>query len=231
MVVLICNYSRSAGVRFKLVLVLIVIEILSSFSFRAHAARPNFLLMLADDLSPYLDPYISSDHPMHGKTPNIKRIVDNGDTFLFTSAQQAVCGPSRTSFLSGRYPETTHIYNFERYLFEVSEKMLTIPKYFKENLGYFTAGFGKVFHPFAQGSKDLYFEKGHFSQPTKAFQQNGNLECGFYDLYCKFDDDDKNTLTDALIANEFINFLEERNSTTQPWLAIVGFRRVRWCQF
>ena len=210
------------GFQFCLWLCIICLAFLQTYS------RPNVLIIIADDLSPVVDPYISQDHPMHGKTPNLKSLVDRGDTFLQASVQQSVCGPSRASFLSGRFPGSTQIFNFEKYLFEVSEELLSIPKYFKSKLGYYTAAFGKIFHPPRNGENgDPYFDHGHFSQPTKAYSSTGNQDCGNNNkVYCVVNENLKNEMTDAKIVRQFVKFLDSRNNKQTPWLALVGFRRV-----
>ena len=60
--------------------------------------------------------------------------------------QQALCGPSRTSFLTSRRPDTTRLYDVHSYWRTHAGNFTTLPQYFKEN-GYFTASVGKVFHP------------------------------------------------------------------------------------
>ena len=39
--------------------------------------------------------------------PNLKRIADSGAHFINHAAVQPVCGPSRSSLLSGRFPHNT----------------------------------------------------------------------------------------------------------------------------
>lgn len=62
------------------------------------------------------------------------------------SPQQAVCAPSRVSFLTGRRPDTTRLYDFYSYWRVHAGNYSTMPQYFKEN-GYVTLSVGKVFHP------------------------------------------------------------------------------------
>ena len=60
--------------------------------------------------------------------------------------QQALCGPSRTSFLTGRRPESTRVFDLKTYWRDVAGNFTTLPQYFKRH-GYFTQGVGKIFHP------------------------------------------------------------------------------------
>lgn len=187
----------------------------------------NFMLIHADDMSPFIDPWVPDTHPLSGKTPNFDKLRNNGIVFKNTMVQQPVCGPSRASFLSGRYPDTTKIYNFDSFLMEVNEKIMTIPKYLKEVHGYYTAAFGKVFHPGffdADAKEDAYEIHGHLSQKTKGYDTFGNTECSNSELYCNFGSFRK--LTDENVLDSTLQFIRERESFRNiPWLAIVGFRR------
>lgn len=72
--------------------------------------------------------------------------------------QQGVCSPSRNSFLSGRRPDTTQIWNFKGSFRDVlGNAVSSLPGAFK-NAGWLTTGMGKVYHPGspAGGDKALY---------------------------------------------------------------------------
>ena len=65
------------------------------------AERPNIVFIFADDwgwgdLSCHGHPYV--------KTPNIDRLAREGTDFYRFSVASGVCSPSRTAFLTGRYP-------------------------------------------------------------------------------------------------------------------------------
>ena len=60
--------------------------------------------------------------------------------------QQAVCSPSRTSFLTGRRPDTTRIFDLVNYFRHLAGNYTTLPQHFKNN-GYITQSVGKIFHP------------------------------------------------------------------------------------
>ncbi|XP_052607577.1 arylsulfatase L isoform X2 [Peromyscus californicus insignis] len=64
-------------------------------------SRPNFLLLLADDLG-------IGDVGCYGnstvRTPNIDRLAEGGVRLTQHLAAEAVCTPSRAAFLTGRYP-------------------------------------------------------------------------------------------------------------------------------
>ena len=91
------------------------------------------------------------------KTPNFdKWFLDEGLVFRNSYVQVAVCGPSRSSVLTGRRPDSTRI-NAQppnSWCWAQRGYFITIPHYFKQN-GYTTAGGGKLFHPDVRASITL----------------------------------------------------------------------------
>ncbi|XP_072040100.1 iduronate 2-sulfatase-like [Amphiura filiformis] len=106
----------------------------------ATASRPNILLVVSDDLRPSLGSY---GEPV--LTPNLDQLAAQSIRFTNAHVQQAVCGPSRISFLTSRRPDTTRLYDFYSYWREAAGNFTTLPQHFKEN-GYYAASVGKVFH-------------------------------------------------------------------------------------
>lgn len=107
--------------------------------------RPNVLFIAVDDMKPLLNCY-GFDHV---KTPNIDKLAEEGIIFTKAYCQQAVCGPSRTSLLTGYFPDRTGIYGMGSEKYKIRRKypdMLTLPLHFKNN-GYTTIGTGKIFDP------------------------------------------------------------------------------------
>lgn len=66
--------------------------------------------------------------------------------FSISFLKQSLCAPSRNSLLTGRRPDTLHLYDFYSYWREFTGDYTTLPQYFKNN-GYQTFSFGKIFHP------------------------------------------------------------------------------------
>ncbi|KAK3606715.1 hypothetical protein CHS0354_005853 [Potamilus streckersoni] len=109
---------------------------------RETSTAPNILLIIVDDLRPTLGCYGNGIF----LTPNIDSLARKSVVFKKAFAQQALCGPSRTSFLTSRRPDTTRLYDLHSYWRETAGNFTSLPQHFKEN-GYFTQSVGKIFHP------------------------------------------------------------------------------------
>lgn len=104
----------------------------------------NVLFIVADDLRPALGSYGNTVV----QTPNLDKLAQRSIRFTTAASQQAVCAPSRISFLTGRRPDTTKLLgNKEPLYWRVNAGNFTsLPEHFKD-AGYITASAGKVFHP------------------------------------------------------------------------------------
>ncbi|NQT11661.1 MAG: sulfatase, partial [Planctomycetes bacterium] len=107
----------------------------------ASEAGPNVLFIAVDDLRPELGCYGVSGI----ETPNIDALAGRGTVFLRAYCQQAVCGPSRASLLTGRRPDTTKVYGNGTHVRRALPDVVTLPQHFKKH-GYHTQAFGKIFH-------------------------------------------------------------------------------------
>jgi arylsulfatase A-like enzyme len=125
---------------------LIAVSLLGLLSFSPTIAqektKPNVLFIAVDDLKPVLGCY--GDKII--KTPNIDRLAKMGTVFLNNYCQQAVCGPTRASLLTGMRPDVTKIRDLHTKMRDINPDILTLPEYFI-NQGYTTSGIGKIFHP------------------------------------------------------------------------------------
>ena len=68
--------------------------------------------------------------------------------FRRSYVQIQVCGPSRSSLLTSRRPDSTRIIATPAHSWCWCERgmFMTLPRYFRDH-GYVTAGGGKIFHP------------------------------------------------------------------------------------
>jgi len=108
----------------------------------AQVNNRNVLFIAVDDLRPELGCYGNRVV----KTPNIDGLARRGVVFAHAYCQQAVCTPSRTSFLSGLRPDSTKVYENTKDIpfAEKLPKALTLPHHFRKN-GYQTRAYGKIF--------------------------------------------------------------------------------------
>ena len=133
-------------IRFRIVCLLTAGSVIFGFSFlspmqAASPARRNVLFIAIDDLRPELGCYGKS----YIKSPHIDRLARQGRVFLRAYCQQAVCGPSRTSLLTGLRPDTTHCWGNATHFRRQVPQAITLPQQFKLH-GYHTEGMGKIFH-------------------------------------------------------------------------------------
>ena len=112
--------------------------------------RKNVLFFAVDDLRPELGVYGSNIV----KSPNLDALATKSIVFERAYCQIAVCSPSRASLLTGRRPDTNHVWEIaaDEYWRDYTNAT-SIPQYFKEN-GYVSIGMGKIFHPGAPSGND-----------------------------------------------------------------------------
>ena len=79
-------------------------------SLMANHQKMNVLLIICDDLNDYIQGF--GGHPQ-SRTPNIKRLMDSGVSFLDAHCNIPICNPSRASMMTGLYPHTSRCYGFE----------------------------------------------------------------------------------------------------------------------
>ena len=101
----------------------------------------NILFIAVDDLKPLLVAY---GHPeMH--TPNFDRLSQMGATFTNAYVQQAVCGPSRASVMTGTRPDRTKVWDLHTNFRKSAPDLYSMPEYLITQ-GYETTGVGKIYH-------------------------------------------------------------------------------------
>ncbi|MGD1839292.1 MAG: sulfatase [Thermonemataceae bacterium] len=105
------------------------------------AQTPNVLFIISDDLRAQLGCYAYEN--IH--SPHIDTLAREGFLFEQAFAQQAICNPSRTSFLTGKRPNSTKVIENRAHFRGNNPEIITLPQYFKQN-GYHTQAFGKIFH-------------------------------------------------------------------------------------
>ena len=114
-------------------------------------AKKNILFLAADDLRPNLGLYpdVYQEAVMH--TPNLDGLASRSLVFERAYVQQALCSPSRSSLMTGRRPDTTHVTDLNTWFREAGGNFTTIPQFFKQQ-GYKSINVGKMFHPSEEAS-------------------------------------------------------------------------------
>lgn len=137
-----------------LFVIALAVSVLPRLSFSAE--RPNVLFIAIDDLNDWVG--CLKTHP-NAKTPNIDALARRGTLFTNAHCQAPICGPSRASLLSGRYPHSTGVYQQPAKPGLQSDsksfKGHLLPEYFAQH-GYRTFGGGKITHGYPM---DDAFEK------------------------------------------------------------------------
>lgn len=86
------------------------------------ARRPNILWYCTDQQR--YDTIRALGNP-HITTPTLDALVADGVAFENAYCQSPICTPSRASFLTGRYPATTHVHRNGNAAFPASETLVT----------------------------------------------------------------------------------------------------------
>ncbi|SNR78044.1 Arylsulfatase A [Lutibacter agarilyticus] len=140
----------------------------------------NILFIAVDDLKPLLNAYGESE--MY--TPNIDRLAKMGTIFTNAHVQQAVCGPSRASVMTGMYPDHTKVWDLETNFRESAPELMSMPEYLITQ-GYETSATGKIYHhgPVSKGhdykswsiphTEPNYFDE-KYGNPVLAYQNPEN---------------------------------------------------------
>ena len=182
-------------------------------------ARKNVLLIMVDDLNTDLGCY---GHPLV-QTPHIDRLARRGVRFSHAYCNYPVCNPSRSSYLSGRYPEQTGVLDNTADPHKQLPGVDFMPAYLRQR-GYFTAAVGKIYHDGMDAPNDW----NHFANPKGSANVNQgegrNLTEGkFPYFHWVASEAPEEEHPDALIAAEAVQLLEQKQ--TQPFFLAVGFRK------
>lgn len=116
----------------------------SSVHHATVAPLRNVVLMVMDDARP--DQHYAYGQP-EIRTPNMDRLAQGGLVFRRAYSQFPVCGPSRNSFMTGRRPDTTRVFNFLTSFRDApgGGEWVSLPQHFKIH-NYTALGSGKLYH-------------------------------------------------------------------------------------
>ncbi|XP_065191219.1 iduronate 2-sulfatase-like isoform X2 [Sycon ciliatum] len=143
-------------------------------SLTSFSSPKNVLMIAVDDLRPHFGQSYDTPQVL---TPNMDKLAQRGVTFKRTYCQAATCGVSRSSLLTGRRPDTTHVLS-NGGCFRNAGNWTSLPHFFKKN-GYTTAGGGKIFHPGVCDGLELGEDRLAWSLPYyhAPCPQLGSLPC------------------------------------------------------
>ncbi len=187
------------------------------------------LFVISDDMRPIIGPYREKGvEKLLAKTPNLDKFAKGSTMFKHAYSQFALCGPSRTSLLTSRRPDTTKVYiNYAKWRL-MAGNYSSLPQYFKSS-GYFSHSIGKVFHkgrfnehveimdwPLSWSSKPLM---PHKDIPLEVMEEDGETtkyfcpptkEKSAWDnrAFCPVDETYEESLLDVQIRKEAVEFIK-----------------------
>lgn len=186
--------------------------------------RPNILWLYCDELrTDALGCYGNPQVPV--QTPHLDRLAEQGTRFTRSYCNTPICVASRTSILTGQYPEQNGVYSNEgawsNFKHQVTAK--TFPEVFADH-GYITATFGKSHVP--KSLKPWQVENtagGGMGECDAAWPDNPRKNegvsgrCGTIPIDVPYEPNK--------VADNTIRFLQEQHGSNQPWLC-----RASWLQ-
>ena len=195
------------------------------------STRYNILFLVADDMRPeikaYHDPVNMAAMFPYIHTPNLDKLAGRSALFKRAYAQEALCAPSRASFLTSRRPDTTRVYDAGTYWRTEGGNFTTIPQYFKEH-GYVSVGVGKIFH----GGQASGHDDDSISWSTPVYHPDNQHWTKEQQYAWGFPNDtteQENPLEDSLITRRAIQELKRLAPKAihgeQPFFLGVGFMR------
>ena len=199
----------------------------------------NVVFIVSDDFRPSLS-MLGAKEVL---TPHLEKLAQSGIIFSAAHVQFSYCAPSRNSFMSGRRPDATKVYNFNNHFREsnVGENWTALPEHFKNN-GYLVTGSGKLFHPgvppnfdqprswSSQGPSGVAWP--YMDQPpgVNASRKCNTTGLSFVDRHFCLTTPQNNTfLLDEAVANQVLDRLGDAinnyKKTSQPFFVGMGTHR------
>jgi arylsulfatase A-like enzyme len=200
----------------------------------------NVLMICVDDLRPELGCYGNTII----KSPNIDKLASQGALFTNHYVQSAICGPSRTTLMTGKLQQSWDLWGDLRKNGIEPEYAIALPHLFKKN-GYTTIGIGKITHqpggvldeeqlidqiPFSWDS--TYTAVGKWKTPWRAFfayangdAHNTAMRIGVETPRLPYEagEVDDTGYPDGLNAQEAVKQIRKLKQEKNPFFLTVGF--------
>lgn len=189
----------------------------------ATSRCPNVLFIMVDDLNTDVGFLGDAD----AKTPCMDRLAEQGTVFENAHCQAPICGPSRNSLLTGKYPHNTGLYSLDPLFRDVEElkNLVSLPQLFREN-GYWCPSIGKIYHskPDPKSFDKFYgWFGGYGPRPEKPIHLDPNLQVHpFYDWGPFLTEPET---CDGQIAQKAVELIQKSAESGQPFFLSVGFFR------
>ena len=183
-----------------------------------ESTQPNILFIAVDDLKPLTGSY--GDTVVI--TPSLDALAENSTVFHRAYVQYPVCGPSRTSMLTGLRPETNGVLDLKTRMRDINPDIITMPQLFK-NAGYETAAVGKVFDPRNVDSRQVD-DPASWTIPFKAVsgEVDNRTEPNFV---AKSIDARSELFIDGQINKRGIALLQRMAGQDKPFFLGVGYKK------
>ncbi len=210
----------------------------------ASAQQPNVLFITVDDMNTDLGSY---GHLLV-ESPNIDKLATKGVLFTRAYSQSPGCTQSRSSFMTGLYPDQTGVIahashtRMTAHFRDTIPNVTTLPQMFKLQ-GYFSGRIGKIYHQGVPGQigtagADDYDSWDEGINPIgidklvedkiQAFNPQALKKLSFGGVlsYLSIDSKDEEH-TDGKVASSAIEMLKENHpdKTGKPFFIGVGFYR------
>jgi len=212
-------------------IIVILITLLQSLIIAAQDDRPNIIYIMADDLG-YAD--LSCYGRKDYNTPNLDHLAKQGMKFMNAYTAGSLCTPTRTAFMTGRYPARSMVGLLEPMVRSKRDSSLGLsPSEFSlsslmKSAGYETVLIGKwhlgfidKFSPNANGF-DYFF--GIRSGAADYISHKGDGEA--YDLY----ENNQHVYVEGYLTDIFedrtVNFLKQKH--TKPFFLSLQFNAPHW---
>jgi arylsulfatase A-like enzyme len=190
--------------------------------------KPNILFISVDDLNNTLGYYGNSQI----KTPQIDKLASQGTAFTNNHCQQALCGPSRASTLSGLRPDNGQVWELFTQVREANPAMVSLPEYLRK-FGYETSGSGKVYDGSTVDAKrDSLSWSIPFVKPKGTrwlehaeIERFSGANTGVKNVPIEAPDKPESEFLDAKIVNEGLKLLNTMAKGDKPFFLAVGIKK------